>query len=152
MKTIVFSHYTVKNITTEPWVETWTNLVHFAETMTPHFKSINIRIKLRKVIMDNITQDSLMAGNMVTLAIKDIQHETPIEKFIMMETDFVPCISCVTPDKYPFPCRALKNVKGETVTTLTDDMFLAAALKLAFKVEHDEYGDTNYSECTGHQE
>ncbi len=50
---------------------------------------MNIKLKLRKVILDEITQETLMTGNMVTIQSPEIEvEETPIEELIMLEVGF----------------------------------------------------------------
>ena len=54
MKNIILSHYIVKDIEPEPWKETWNNLVDFGERMAPKLEPMDIKLKLRKVILDEI--------------------------------------------------------------------------------------------------
>ena len=113
MKNIILSHYTVRDIEPEPWKETWDNLVDFGERMAPKLEPMNIKLKLRKVILDEITQETLMAGNMVTIQSPEIEvKETPIEELIMLEVGFAECDSCRVSDGVGFPCRTLKDFDG----------------------------------------
>lgn len=139
MNTIIFSHYTVKGINPEPWQKTWQNLVAFAEKMSPRFQALGIKFKLRKVILEEITQESLMTGNMVTLSGGDFNaEEKNIENFTLMQTDYEPCEGFVTPDGVPFPARVAVDFEGKRNVILTENIFLEAALKLAFKAQCSE--------------
>ena len=166
MNTIIFSHYTVKGINPEPWQKTWENLVAFAERMAPRFEALGIKFKLRKVILEEITQESLMTGNMVTLSGGDFNaQEKNIENFTLMQTDFEPCDGFETPDGVPFPARVAVDFEGTKHMVLTENIFLEAALKLAFKAQcaegcegvqcesclngcHEEMGIDTSSECS----
>ena len=89
MKTITLSHYTMKDIDPTPWRQTWDNLVHFASRMAPKLAPLGFQLKLRKVELEELTQDNLMSANMVTIACPDNDTpETPIENLLMLELDF----------------------------------------------------------------
>ncbi|MEG1641658.1 MAG: DUF2703 domain-containing protein [Synergistaceae bacterium] len=148
MKTLVISHYTVRDVNAKPWEETWENLVQFAEKMTPRFTSLDIKLKLRKVILDDVTQDTLMSGNLVTFSCDDLDlAETPIEVLLMMTSDFSPCDSCVTPDGVGFACRVLKDFEGNEVFALTEGLFLEASLRVAFKSQESGCDGMSCSSC-----
>ena len=67
--------------------------------MAPKLEPMNIKLKLRKVILDEITQETLMTGNMVTIQSPEIDvEETPIEELIMLEVGFAECDSCRVSD------------------------------------------------------
>lgn len=147
MKNIILSHYTVRDIEAEPWNETWNNLVDFAERMAPKLEPMNIKLKLRKVILDEITQSSLMAGNMVTIQSPEIKvEETPIEELIMLEVGFAECDSCRVPDGGGFPCRTLKDFDGKERMVLPEEFFMEATLRVAFKSQHE--GSCDCSDCS----
>lgn len=149
MKHITLSHYTVKNIEPEPWLKTWDNLKAFAERIAPKLVPMDIKLKLRKVILDEITQDNLMMGNMVTIQSKDAEvEETPIENLLMLELDFTPCKDCVTPDGVEFPCRTFTSFDGEECQALPDEFFMEATLRVAFKASHEKgCGGHSCSSC-----
>ena len=137
MKNIILSHYIVKDIEPEPWKETWNNLVDFGERMAPKLEPMDIKLKLRKVILDEITQETLMAGNMVTIQSPEIEvEETPIEELMMLEVGFAECESCVVPGGSGFPCRTLKDFDGNERMVLPEEFFMEATLRVAFKSQH----------------
>ena len=73
---------------------------------------MDIKLKLRKVILDEITQETLMAGNMVTIRSPEIEvEETPIEELMMLEVGFAECESCVVRAEAD-SCRTLKDFDG----------------------------------------
>lgn len=147
MKNIIISHYTVKDIEAEPWKETWNNLVDFGERMAPKLEPMNIKLKLREIILDEISQESLMAGNMVTIQSPEIKvEETPIEELMMLEVGFVECDSCKVPDGGSFPCRTLKDFDGNDRMVLPEEFFMEATLRIAFKSEHE--GSCSCSDCS----
>lgn len=146
MKNIILSHYTVKDIEPEPWKETWNNLVDFGERMAPKLEPMDIKLKLRKVILDDITQDNLMIGNMVTIQSPEIEvEETPIEELMMLEPGFAECESCRVSEGTAFPCRTLKDFDGNVRMVLPEEFFMEATLRVAFKSQHT--GSCNCSEC-----
>lgn len=149
MKEIILSHYTVKGIEAKPWKETWDNLVDFGERMAPKLEPMNIKLKLRKVILDDATQDSLMMGNMVTIESPEAEvAETPIEELIMLEVGFAECDTCVTPDGGGFACRTLKDFDGEERMVLPEEFFMEATLRVAFKTQQgSECGCSDCSSC-----
>ena len=147
MKNIILSHYTIKDIEAEPWKETWDNLVDFGERMAPKLEPMKIKLKLRKVILDEITQDSLMTANMVTIQSPDIKvEETPIEELMMLELGYAECESCKTPDGVGFSCRTLKDFEGKERMALPEEFFMEATLRVAFKSEHE--GSCGCSDCS----
>ena len=134
MKTIVLSHYTVRDIMPEPWKQTWDNLVDFAESFAPKLASMELKLQLRKVILDTVSQDNLMLGNMVTIKSDDLKFsETPIENLLMLELDFSECPSCVTPQGVGFACRTFKDFDGKLCQALPEEFFIEAVLRVAFK-------------------
>ena len=151
MKNIILSHYTVRDIEPEPWKETWDNLVDFGERMAPKLEPMNIKLKLRKVILDEINQETLMAGNMVTIQSPEIDvEETPIEELIMVEVGFADCDSCRVPDGGEFPCRTLNDFDGNERMVLPEEFFMEATLRVAFKSQHEcIYGCSDCSACAG---
>ncbi|MCC8178614.1 MAG: hypothetical protein LIO38_05805 [Cloacibacillus sp.] len=85
MKTITLAHYTMKDIEPAPWVETWENLMKFGSRMAPKLIPLGFKLKLRKVILDELTQDNLMTANMVTIECEEAgTPETPIENLLML--------------------------------------------------------------------
>ena len=149
MKNIILSHYTVKDIEPEPWKETWENLVDFGERMAPKLEPMDIKLKLRKVILDEISQDTLMSGNMVTIQSPEIDvEETPIEELMMLEVGFAECDSCTVPDGGGFPCRTLKDFDGNERMVLPEEFFMEATLRVAFKSQHESNcGCSDCSSC-----
>lgn len=147
MKNITLSHYGIKGIEPGPWKETWENLMEFAERMSPKLAPMQIKLKLRKVILDDITQDSLMMGNMVTVESPEIEvEETPIENLLMLELDFTPCDDCKTPEGTAFPCRTFTDFDGEKRQVLPQEFFMEAVLRVAFKAENS--GGCGCSSCS----
>lgn len=133
-KEVVFSHYTVKNLYPTPWEQTWDNLVAFVETFEPTAISMNIKLTLRKVILDDSTEDNLKKGNMVTVSSSDLeQNETPIEDFLTMKLSFSSCDSCTTQQGVKFDCRTLVNYQRKEYQALPKEFFEDIALRLAFK-------------------
>lgn len=137
MKTMTFSHYTIKDIDPSPWRETWDNLMKFGKRMGPKLAPLGFKMKLRKVIMDDATQDNLMMANMVTVDCPELKlQETPIENIIGLELDFTPCADCVTPQGQEFPCRTFNNLSGEPCQALPEEFFMETALRVAFSAQH----------------
>ena len=153
MKTITLSHYTMKDIDPTPWRQTWDNLVHFASRMAPKLAPLGFQLKLRKVEMEELTQDNLMSANMVTIACPDNDTpETPIENLLMLELDFTPCAECRTPEGQEFPCRTFTSFGGEVCQALPEEFFMEAALRVAFKSQHEctcHCGDCGSGSCGG---
>lgn len=149
MKTIIISHYTVLDINPTPWSETWKNLAAFAVRMSARLAPMNIKLKLRKVILDDITEDTLMSGNMVTLKSEELHfEETPLEEIIMFELDYTPCPSCLTPDGTGFACRTLKDSLGSDYQIIKEEFFMDAVLRVAFKSSHGSTcGCSDCSSC-----
>ena len=148
MKTIVFSHYTVKDIEPEPWKRTWDNLVDFGEHFAPKLEPMEIKLKLRKVILDDINEENLMMGNMVTVRSEELKvEETPIENMLMLELDFSECPSCVTPDGVGFACRTFKDFDGKECQALPEEFFMEAALRVAFKAHEGGCGCGDCESC-----
>lgn len=134
MKDITLSHYTVKDINPAPWRETWDNLSAFAERMAAKMAPMGIRIKLRKAVIGEITQDTLMMGNMVTAEAPELgTAEMPIEDLLTLELDYSACGDCLTPDGAGFPCRTLEDFDGVPRQALQEEFFMEAALRVAFK-------------------
>ena len=132
MKTITLSHYTMKDIDPTPWRQTWDNLVHFASRMAPKLAPLGFQLKLRKVELEELTQDNLMSANMVTIACPDNDTpETPIENLLMLELDFTQCSECQTPEGQEFPCRTFTSFGGEVCQALPEEFFMEAALRVA---------------------
>lgn len=99
---------------------------------------MDLKLKLRKVILDNITEDSLMMGNMVTIMAPELEiKEVPIENLLMLKLDYEPCESCVTPDGMEFACRTFKDFEGVERQALPEEFFMEAVLRVAFKAHHD---------------
>ena len=145
MHTIIFSHYTVKDIEAKPWKETWDNLASFAEKMASKLEAMEMAIKLRRAVMDEISQDTLMMANMVTVSSEELGiSETPIENILGLELDFSACNSCVTPEGTEFPCRTLKNIEGAEHQALPESFFIETTLFIAFKARG--HGDCS---CSG---
>lgn len=155
LKTLIFSHYTVKDIEAEPWKETWGNLTSFAEKMASKFEGMGFAIKLRSAVMDEISQDTLMMANMVTVSSPDLGlKETPIENILGLELDFAPCSTCVTPEGTEFPCRTFKDLEGREIQALPEPFFIETALFLTFKAKTSGSGcgcssDENSCGCGG---
>ena len=138
MKTMTFTHYTVKDISPTPWNETWNNLIKFAERMAPKLEPLGFKLKLRKLIMEDITEDNLMMANMVTVEAEEIGvNETPVENLLGLELDFSECKDCVTPEGQEFPCRTFRNFDGKECQVLPEMFFMEASLRLAFKSSHE---------------
>ncbi|MDO5115663.1 MAG: DUF2703 domain-containing protein [Synergistaceae bacterium] len=138
MKTITLSHYTLKDIEAAPWLETWENLTRFASRMATRLIPLGFKLRLRKVIMDEITQDNLMTANMVTIECAEAgTPETPIENLLMLELDFTPCPECRTPEGQEFPCRTFTSFGGEVCQALPEEFFMEATLRVAFKSQHE---------------
>lgn len=138
MKTITLSHYTMKDICPAPWQETWDNLMKFASRMAPKLIPLGFKLRLRKVIMDELTQDNLMSANMVTIECAEAGvPETPIEDMLGLELDFTACRECRTPDGQEFPCRTFTSFGGEVCQTLPEEFFMEATLRTAFKSHHE---------------
>lgn len=138
MKTITLSHYTMKDINPAPWRQTWDNLVHFASRMAPKLAPLGFQLKLRRAELEELTQDNLMTANMVTIACPENDTpETPIENLLMLELDFTPCEECRTPDGQEFPCRTFTSFGGEVCQALPEEFFMEAALRVAFKSQHE---------------
>ncbi len=138
MKNITLSHYTVKDIEPEPWKQTWDNLTEFGDRFAPKLAPMGIKLKLRKVILEDITEDNLMMGNMVTIKSPELDvDEIPIEKLLMLELDFSPCKDCVVPDGTEFPCRTFKDFDGKECQALPEEFFIEATLRVAFKSQHE---------------
>lgn len=147
MKTITLSHYQIRNIEPKPWKETWENLMEFVERMTPKLAPMQIRLKLRKVIMDDVSQESLMMGNMVTIESEEIGvEETPIENLLMIELAFSPCEDCKTTEDVPFACRTFIDFDGVKRQALPQEFFMEAVLRVAFQAENS--GGCGCSSCS----
>ena len=131
MKTITLSHYTMKDIDPTPWRQTWDNLVHFASRMAPKLAPLGFQLKLRKVELEEPTQDNLMS---------------------VLELDFTPCAECRTPEGQEFPCRTFTSFGGEVCQALPEEFFMEAALRVAFKSQHEctcHCGDCGSGSCGG---
>lgn len=152
MKDVTLSHYTVKDINPAPWRETWDNLSAFAERMAAKLEPMGIRLRLRKVVIGEITQDTLMMGNMVTIEAPELDTaETPIEDLLMLELDYSACDGCVTPDGAGFPCRTLTDFSGVPRQALPEEFFMEAALRVAFKADSGGCScDGCAGDCHGH--
>lgn len=138
MKTITLTQYTVKDIEAEPWVRTWDNLMKFGERMTPKITPLGFKLRFRKMIMDDLTQDNLMAANMVTAECAEAGlQETPIENMLSLELDYTACPSCKTPDGQEFPCRTFKDFNGEECQALPEEFFMEAVLRTVFAAQHE---------------
>ncbi len=138
MKTITLTHYTVKDIDAEPWKKTWDNLMSFGARMAPKLIPLGFKLKLRKMIMDELTQDNLMASNMVTIECEEVgTPETPIENLLALELEFTPCADCRTPSGQEFPCRTFTSFGGEVCQALPEEFFMEAVLRTAFKSQHE---------------
>ncbi|NLX85387.1 MAG: DUF2703 domain-containing protein [Synergistaceae bacterium] len=151
MKNIILSHYTIKDIEADPWKETWDTLVDFGEKMAPKLAPMKIKLTIRKIILDEISQKNLMAANMVTIQSPEIKiEETPIEDLMMLELGYAECESCKTPDGVGFSCRTLKDFDGNERMALPEAFFMEATLRVAFKSEHDDgCGSSNCCSCSG---
>lgn len=149
MKNIILSHYTVKDIDPEPWKQTWETLAEFGGRFAPKLAPMDIKLKLRKVVLEDITQDNLMIGNMVTIQSPELNvKETPIEDLLMLDVDYSPCESCVVPSGAKFPCRTFKDFDGKECQVLPEEFFIEATLRVAFKSEHDDRcGCSDCSSC-----
>ena len=114
---------------------------------------LGFQLKLRRVELEELTQDNLMSANMVTIACPDNDTpETPIENLLMLELDFTPCSECRTPDGQEFPCRTFTSFGGEICQALPEEFFMEAALRVAFKSQHEctcHCGDCGSVECGG---
>ncbi|MCR5335697.1 MAG: DUF2703 domain-containing protein [Synergistes sp.] len=138
MKTITLTQYTVRDIDAEPWVRTWDNLMRFGERMSPKIAPLDFKLRFRKMIMDDLTQDNLMAANMVTIECEEAGlQETPIENLLSLELDYTACPSCKTPGGQEFPCRTFKDFNGEECQTLPEEFFMEAVLRTVFASKHD---------------
>lgn len=134
MKTITLTHYTVKDINPTPWTKTWDNLMKFGERMAPKLAPLGFKLRFRKMIMDDVTQDNLMAANMVTIECAEAElPETPIENMLMLELDYTECSECRTPEGQEFPCRTFTDFNGEACQALPEEFFMEAVLRTAFK-------------------
>ena len=137
MKDIILSHYTVKDIDPAPWKETWENLAGFGDRFASKLAPMGIKLKLRKVILDDITQGNLMMGNMVTIESPELSvEETPIENLLMLELNFSDCDDCTVPGGAKFPCRTFKDFDGKECQALPEEFFMEATLRVAFKSQH----------------
>lgn len=146
MKDITLSHYTVENLEPEPWKETWDNLMAVAERMTPKLEPMDIKLRLRKVVLDDAHQDNLMMGNMVTIESPEVEvEETPIENLLMLELDYTDCDTCKTTGGVAFPCRTFVDFEGVARQTLPEEFFMEALLRVAFKAN----GSDGCSCCGG---
>lgn len=147
---ITMSHYTIKDITPAPWSETWDNLTAFAEKMAPKLEPMGIKLRLRQVIMEDLTQDSLMSGNMVTIEALELNvTETPIEDLLMLDLDYSECAGCVTPEGAVFPCRTFVDFDGVPRQALPEAFFLEATLRVAFQAEGGGCSCSDCSSCGG---
>lgn len=148
MKEIILSHYTVKDIDPVPWHQTWDTLKDFAERLSPKLAPMDIKLKLRKVILDEMTDDALMSGNTVTIKCPDLKvRETPLEDLIMVNVDYAPCEGCATPDGVNFACRTFKDPNGATYQAIPEEYFMEATLRVAFKAQHDSACGGNCDSC-----
>ena len=127
----------MKDIEPTPWMKTWENLTKFAARMAPKLLPFDIKLKLRKVIMSDLTQDNLMMANMVTIECQDAGiPEVPIENLLMLELDFTECHECKTPSGQEFPCRTFKNFNGEECQILPEEFFMEATLRVAYQTQY----------------
>lgn len=149
MKNIILSHYTVKDVEPKQWKETWDNLTEFGERIAPKLAPMDIKLKLRKVILDDITEDNLMKGNMVTIQSAEVHvEETPIEELLMIEPYFSFCEECRTPDGVSFPCRTFKDFDGKECQVIPEEFFMEATLHVAFKSQQENgCGCSDCSSC-----
>jgi len=149
MKTIILSHYTVKDTDPVPWKQTWETLADFGGRFAPKLAPMDIKLKLRKVVLEDITQDNLMIGNMVTIQSPELNvKETPIEDLLGLDLDYTPCESCRTTNGSEFPCRTFKDFDGKECQALPEEFFIEATLRVAFKAEHgDQCGCSDCSSC-----
>ncbi|MDO4988538.1 MAG: DUF2703 domain-containing protein [Synergistes sp.] len=139
MKEITLAHYVMKDINASPWEKTWENLMKFGSRIAPKIAPMGYTIKLRKVIMEDLTEDNLMSANMVTIECADANvPETPIENIIMLQLDFSECSECKTPSGQEFPCRTFETFTGEKCQVLPEEFFMEAVLRVAFKAQHTE--------------
>ena len=150
MKNITISHYVVKDIEPEPWQETWTNLLGFAQRMDPKLEPMGIRLHLVKIILQCATQDNLMMGNMVTIESPELATpETPIENLLMLDLDYSECAGCVTENGTVFPCRTFVDFDGVARQALPEEFFMEAILRVAFKAENEACSCSDCSACAG---
>lgn len=142
MKSIILTHYTIKNISPEPWRKTRENMEKVCLRMAPKLEPMGIGLKACGVVMDELTQDNLMTANMVTIASPEgAVRETPIENILGLELDFTPCSECRTPSGQEFPCRTFKNFNGEECQALPEEFFMEVLLRTAYGVSHSGCGD-----------
>lgn len=150
MTDITLSHYTIRNITPTPWSETWDNLKGFAEKMAPKLEPMGIKLRLRQVVMEEVTQDSLMSGNLVTIEAPGLNvTETPVEDLLMLDLYYSECADCVTPEGAGFPCRTFLDFDDMPRQALPETFFLEATLRVAFQAEGGGCSCSGCSSCGG---
>lgn len=149
MNNITLSHYTVRDIEPEPWKETWDNLLAFADRIAPKLESMGIKLKLRKMILDNPSQDNLMMGNMVTIESPELEvKEIPIENLLMLNLSYTDCGTCKTSSGIAFPCRTFVDFDGAEIQALPEEFFMEATLRVAFKANGCAHtGCSSCSDC-----
>ena len=150
MKTLTFTHYTVKDINPEPWRKTWETLEAFCKSMAPKAALLDIRLAARQVELEDYYEDSLMCGNLVTVACPDGgTPETPIEDILGLELDFAPCEGCVTPAGGGFPCRMFRDSKGEEHMALPEAFFTDTFMRTVFRAKYGGECGGSCASCAG---
>lgn len=142
MKEIILSHYTVNGIEALPWSKTWETMKEFAAKSSRRFAAMNVKIGLRKVIFDDVSEDALMAANSVTVRSADFGvREIPIESIVGLIVDFDGDEFVEISGGAKFPCRVYKSADGKAYSSVPKEFLMEAVMHVIF-------GDED-SFCTG---
>jgi len=138
LKEITLSFYTVvSSINSESETE---RLKAFCERTNPRLSKMETKLTLRKVIFDEVNEDTLMAAGMITLKSEGL-NETSIEELLGLELEFEKS------DSNEFPTRIYKDVSGNVYRTIPDNLIMQAVLQVAFGAVFEDVCDGDCSNC-----
>jgi len=137
LKDITLSLYTVASEAELYEAET-ERLKAFCGRMNSRLEKMETKLKLRKVIFDEINEDALMSAGMITLKSEELD-EIAAEELVGLEVDFE------LQEGRAFPSRIYKDVSGNVCKTISDSLLTQAVLQLAFGTL---FGDVCNGDCS----
>ncbi len=127
MKEITVSCYALKSYNEKQSKMLAERLKAFCARMNPRLEKMETKLRLREVIFDEATEDSLMSAGMITFKTED-HEEISAEQLLEMELDFE------IKDGSEIPVRIYRDKNGNKYDTIPDNLLTAALFRTAFGI------------------
>ena len=127
LKEITISCYALKDFDEQNSAALAERLKAFCERMNGRLNKMETKLKLREVIFNEVTEDSLMSAGMITFKAED-NAEIPAEQLLEMELDYE------LRGNGKIPVRIYRDKKGNVYDTISDSLLTVALFRAAFGI------------------